>query len=214
MSITHSVVVTPADFSTTPYTPEVREDRTEYVGATLEVGSESVQVMSDIWETARYALVWDAVAQKPSKISWITSGNVDATPEVKAAFRAYHVEREFKKRIAKLEADALVPVRGDQVKIIRGRKSYGLVGEITAITTFPDRFNYGRTNVTKVAIPVDDTHEEIALRSGGTWKKYTNVVWVNLDYVERTTPRAIDYVGVAAQVDEWVDYEYKRVLGA
>lgn len=214
MSITHSVVVAPADFSTTPYTPRVEEVRTEYVGATLEVGSESVQVMSDIWETARYALVWDAVAQKPSKISWITSGNVDATPEVKAAFRAYHVEREFKKRIAELEADALVPVRGDRVKIIRGRKNPGLVGEITAITTFPDRFSYGRTNITKVAIPVDDTHEEIALRSGGTWKKYTNVVWVNLGYVERTTPRAIDYVGVAAQVDEWVDYEYKRVLGA
>ena len=212
MSITHSVVVTPADFSTTPYTPQVQEDRTEYVGATLEVGSESVQVMSDIWETARYALVWDTDTQKPKKIVWITHGVVDATPEVKEAFRAYHTDLEFKKRISRLEADALVPVRGDHVKIIRGRKNFGLEGEVTAITTFPDRYSYGRTNITKVAIPIDDTHEEIALRNGGTWKKYTNVVWVNLEYVVRTTPRTIDYVGVAAQVEEWVGYEFKRIL--
>lgn len=212
MSVTHSVVVSPADYTTTPWTREVRADITEYVGVTLDVSFETVQVMSDIWETQKFALVWDAVAQKPTKIGWITDGTIDATDEVKAAFRAYHVDREFQKRVAKYEADALVPVRGDHVKIIRGRKNPGLEGEVTAITTFPDRYSYGRTDITKVAVPIDDTHEEIALRNGGTWKKYTNVVWVNLDYVVRTTPRTIDYVGIAADVDSWVDYEYKKIL--
>ena len=212
MSVTHTVVTAPADFTTTPYTPRKEEIRTEYVGVTLDVSFETVQIMSDVWETQKFALVWDAVAQKPTKIGWITDGTIDATPEVKAAFRAYHVDREFQKRVAKYEADALVPVRGDQVKIIRGRKNPGLVGEVTAITTFPDRYSYGRRDITKVAVPIDETHEEIALRNGGTWKKYTNVVWVNLEYVERTTPRAIDYVGIAADVDSWVDYEYKKIL--
>lgn len=213
MSVTHTVVTAPADFTTTPYTPRKEEIRTEYVGVTLDVSFETVQIMSDVWETQKFALVWDAVEQKPTKIGWITDGTIDATDEVKAAFRAYHVDREFQKRVAKYEADALVPVRGDQVKIVRGRKNPGLVGEVTAITTFPDRYSYGRTDITKVAVPIDDTHEEIALRNGqGTWKKYTNVVWVNLDYVVRTTPRTIDYVGIAADVDSWVDYEFKKIL--
>jgi hypothetical protein len=213
MSVTHTVVTAPADFTTTPYTPRTEELRTEYVGATLKVSFESVQIMSDVWETAQFALVWDAENQKPLKITWITKADVDATPEVKEAFRAYHADLEFKKRIARLEADSLVPVRGDQVKIVRGRKNFGLVGEVTAITTFPDRYSYGRTNVTKVAVPIDDTHEEIALRNGeGTWKKYTNVVWVNIDYAERVVPRTIDYVGIAQDVQDWVLYEFKDIL--
>jgi len=213
MSVTHTVVTAPADFTTTPYTPRTEELRTEYVGATLKVSFESVQIMSDVWETAQFALVWDAENQKPLKITWITKADVDATPDVKEAFRAYHADLEFKKRIARLEADSLVPVRGDQVKIVRGRKNFGLVGEVTAITTFPDRYSYGRTNVTKVAVPIDDTHEEIALRNGeGTWKKYTNVVWVNIDYAERVVPRTIDYVGVAQDVQDWVKYEFKDIL--
>jgi hypothetical protein len=212
MPITHSVVVTPTDYTTTPWTSEVREDRTEYVGATLEVGHESVQIMSDVWETQQYGLVWDDIEKKPKKIGWIDSGTVDATPEVKAAFRAYHVDREFNARIHRLEDLSLVPERGDHVKIVRGRKYSGLEGEVIAIKTFPDRYSYGRSNITRVAIPTDDTHEEIALRSGGTWKKYTNLVWVNIEYVVRTTPRPIDYVSVAAQVGGWVDYEYKNIL--
>jgi hypothetical protein len=213
MSVTHTVVTAPADFTTTPYTPRTEELRTEYVGATLKVSFESVQIMSDVWETAQFALVWDAENQKPKKITWITKADVDATPEVKEAFSAYHADIEFKKRIARLEADALVPVRGDQVKIVRGRKNFGLVGEVTAITTFPDRYSYGRYDITKVAVPIDDTYEEIALRNGkGTWKKYTNVVWVNIDYAERVVPRTIDYVGVAQDVQDWVKYEFKDIL--
>lgn len=214
MSVTHSVVVSPADYTTTPWTREVRADITEYVGATLQVGYETVQIMSDVWESAQYALVWDEVNQKPTKILWVTHADVDATPEVKAAFRTFHIDREFKNRINRLQEDALVPVRGDRVKITRGRKNPGLEGEVTAITTFPDRYSYGRSNITKVAIPIDDTHEVIALRNGGSWKKFTNVVWVNIEYVERTVPRPIDYVGVARDVEEWANYEYRKVLGA
>lgn len=214
MSVTHSVVVTPADYTTTPWTPEVREDRTEYVGATLEVGSESVQVMSDIWETARYALVWDDEAKKATKLYWINSADRDATPEVIAAYKNSLVEAEYKKRITTLEQSALIPERGDQVKVVRGRKSLGLEGPVTALTTFRDKFSYSNRNITKVAIPIDDTYEEIQLKRGGTWKKYTNLAWIDINYVVRTTPRPIDYVQIAKDAEEYVSYHYKRVLGA
>jgi len=212
MSVTHKVVVSPADYTTVPYTPSVEETRTEYVGATLEVGSESVQIMSDVWETARYALVWDAEAQKPKKIVWVDHAVADATPEIKETFRAYHIELEFKKRINQLEAEALVPVRGDKVKVVRGRKNLGLEGEATALTTFANRYTYSRTNVTKVAIPLDDVHEEIRMRNGNTWKKYTNVVWIDIGNVDRVVPRPIDYAEVAKAATDYVEYQYRRIL--
>lgn len=214
MAITHSVLVSHADYSVTPYVPAVYEERTEYEGFVLKVFTESVQVMSDVWDTSRSALVWDDANKKPKTIQWIISGKADASPEVIETYKNYLIDIEFNKRIGNLERARFSPDKGDNVKIVRGRKSFGHEGPVVAIISTPDRYSYSGRNITKVAIPLDDAHEVVQLKNGGTWKKHTNVVWVNLDYVVRTEPRPIDYNAIAEAAKDYVEYQNKDVFGA
>lgn len=212
MSVLHSVVTVPSSWTETAYTPAVSEERTEYVGATLDVGSETVQVMSDVWETARYALVWDATTQKPKKIQWIISGAEDATPEVVQAYIDYLTDVEFKGLVYEAESKAKVPEVGDTVKVIRGRKNFGFEGVLTHIISRPDQFSYRGGNVTLGAIPLDDEHEVIQTKSGSSWKKYKNVAWIKTEYLERTEARVINYVELAERARDTVLREKRNIL--
>lgn len=212
MSIIHSVMVSPTVYGENSYTPAVYEEREEYANAVLSVGRESVQVMSDIWETAQYAIVWDASENKPKKLLWITSGTVDATPEVANAYREYLYELEFQSRLNNALNDQKVPVRGDEVKIVRGRKNFGHVGIYAAHCTVANRFSSYPKTETRIAVTLDDTHEIIKGKNGTEWKKYTNVVWVNAAYVERTVPKEIDYAELISTAKERVDYEYRNIF--
>ena len=56
------------------------------VGATLTAKMETVQVMSDIWESQLYVMYWDAAAGKPAGAYLPDQGQsdvtIDYTPEV------------------------------------------------------------------------------------------------------------------------------------
>lgn len=115
-------------------------------GCVLKKGWQTVQVMSDIWEEAPFALVWDGEKPRELRTDYRRGGEfglvdlewsghysgeaeVDATPETLAAYAAYEKAREdaeFEKRRAaaqeRAEQEAREPKAGRWVKVVRGRK--------------------------------------------------------------------------------------------
>lgn len=107
-----------------------------YDGAVL--GTEwdhSVRIMSDVWASVRYAVVWTGTAVEHVAVSnsefgaYADAVEVDATPEVRAAAIAWYAARE-RERLARaneaavdrvvLAAFAKVP--GREVEVVAGRK--------------------------------------------------------------------------------------------
>lgn len=84
-----------------------------------------------------YAVVWDAAAGAPRDVYYATtrgwtyynSAAVDATPDVRAAYDAWHAVRRIEYEAAAAEAEAAaaeaearVPRPGRHVRVVKGRK--------------------------------------------------------------------------------------------
>jgi hypothetical protein len=122
----------------------------EYQGLVLDVGSESCRIMSDVWGTCYYAVVWDAENECSKKVTlqvvdhqlgwsndpvsrawndWHSEAEVDATPEVRAAYEAYlSRQREakcldaFNENLRRGEEKATEVEKGSYVETFKGRK--------------------------------------------------------------------------------------------
>lgn len=108
--------------------------RDTYIGATLKTGEHNYYDDSDF-----YAIVWDVEAGKSRKIEYATTrgwtyGNqatVDATDEIKAAYRAWQKANMERAREELAREEALKPRKGKMVRVVRGRKiPVGTVGVV------------------------------------------------------------------------------------
>lgn len=108
-----------------------------HVGFVLERHSAEVRIMSDVWATGFYAIVWDPTTGSPQTI---TLGNdefgcdmeaeVDATPEVRHAHNAWVQQKEeaaHRREEAAAEAAAEKRLlkdisKGVRVMVVNGRK--------------------------------------------------------------------------------------------
>ena len=84
--------------TTLPYPSREKITTTFAVGCTLRVWTGTVQVMSDIWESAIFAEYWDEDTATVKTDCWFDTGTaVDATAEVVAKAEAwlYDVKYEF-----------------------------------------------------------------------------------------------------------------------
>ena len=116
--------------------PLIRADVSEHDGRVLSLESRSDRIMSDVWDTGYYAIVWNAAAAGPVDVylgghefGCTKQAEVDATPEVIAAYEAWLAAREAERAAAedaRLEANAesrlREVVRGCPVMVTRGRK--------------------------------------------------------------------------------------------
>jgi len=108
-----------------------------FVGCVVRVYSESVQVMSDIFEMHTYAVCYDADARE-FKTVFVSSdypggekksAEVDATESVKECYEAHLAVKAAEKALAKAKAVFEDATRyaarlgaGKTVKVVRGRK--------------------------------------------------------------------------------------------
>jgi len=105
-----------------------------------------VRVMSDVWDTETYVMVWDAAEgrTKAVHLGYAYGGGrtgtaeVDATPEVLAAVDVYEAKLaaekaayEAARRQAEAQAEHDRPARGKIMQVVKGRKvPKGTVGEV------------------------------------------------------------------------------------
>jgi hypothetical protein len=118
-----------------------------FTGCVVSIDTESVQVMSDIWERHTSALVYDnekgtfthRFLYSDYGSDRKSSATVDATDEVRALYEAHKAVEAAKKTLERAEAareralqDVRTPARGKIVKVVKGRKiPKGTVGECT-----------------------------------------------------------------------------------
>ncbi len=117
----------------------VTKDEVTYQGCVVEEVVREERIMSDVWATCRYAIVWDAEKSKfltvslgNSEFSGTWSSNlvkVDATAEVLELWNVHRLAESYRDRL--LESDRryyneltvkMTIANGKTVRVVRGRK--------------------------------------------------------------------------------------------
>lgn len=214
MSIVSEVKVTDAVF-TPSYIPAVYDNQTLFEGAVLKTGWKTYQVMSDEWRDGQYALVWNFVTGKSETVNWIVSGFVDATDAVKVLYRKEQVDRKaeyvYNDRVAKEEARVNAIVKGDIVRVVRGRQAKGLVGPVVVETWKPYAQGWKSVTERKFAIAKDDVMVDVVAANGKTYRNYANVEWV---WARNCEKAIIPPVNTINKDDVWAevakDWDYQN----
>jgi hypothetical protein len=147
---------------------------TSFTGCVVRIDTESVQVMSDIWEMHTSALVFNNDKGEfeqhflysdygPASDGEKRSATVDATDEIKALYESDLIVAKAKKALesaASAREAALrvvrTPSRGKMVKVVKGRKiPKDYVGECTWYGQATKVYGYGpRTPSMRVGMKV------------------------------------------------------------
>lgn len=187
MAVTHFVY--------RPYPQDPEKVENAFAGRVLETYSETVRVMSDIWETGSFARVWDDAENKPKSLMYAMTGSThngtavaDADEATYAKYQAYLVEHHLE-RLHSAETRHLKEITfGSTVTVAHGRSYKGLTGKVAAIIYADYRMGYKVSNERKLGIPLNDEHVMAPGRNGTTYKRYLNVAWVWARNVEVVIP--------------------------
>jgi hypothetical protein len=171
--------------------------QTDWSGYVLEkIVDHSYRIMSDIWGTADWALVWDEKSNGPKRLlvnvydmnpsGWSPSEIVvDATEEVKAKYRDFQVKREYERLLGSAEIAARQIEKGCIAKVVKGKNGKGTVGKVVVMMDATYGMGWRASVEKKLAIATSDVKVKKALRSGKVAEVYQDVVWVWARNVER-----------------------------
>tara|TARA_R110000772_G_scaffold99174_2_gene198827 strand:- start:5 stop:667 length:663 start_codon:yes stop_codon:yes gene_type:complete len=190
---------------------------TRYGGAVLEVGSRTVQVMSDIWDTQFYAKVWDEATGKPLDVSLYYANEssreesqkcvavVDATSEVRAKFdrfvRNRAIDANYTRALAATEVAVMRIAKGDTVKVVRGRSGMGTVGKVVVEYLGTYNAGYHSSNEYKYAIATSDRTETAYTKDGQhEYQRHLDVVWAWARNCEKVDVPEIDKDAILEEV--------------
>lgn len=196
------------------YTAERDANSNRYENAVLGVKlNQTYQVMSDIWASADWAIVWDEASASPKNIlvnvydmnpsDWKpVQIKVDATEEVRAKYLNWRTKIEFenllekeKQRVAQLEKGAIA-------KVVRGRNGKGTIGKIVVAMNATYGMGWRSTVMQKFAIATSDVKVKKALRNGKVAEVYQDVVWVWEKNCQRVDIADIDTNALQQQARE------------
>lgn len=171
--------------------------QTDWSGYVLEkIVDHSYRIMSDIWGTADWALVWDEKSNGPKRLlvnvydmnpsGWSPSEIVvDATEEVKAKYRDFQVKRLYEQLLGSAEIAARQIEKGCIAKVVKGKNGKGTVGKVVVMMDATYGMGWRASVEKKLAIATSDVKVKKALRSGKVAEVYQDVVWVWARNVER-----------------------------
>jgi hypothetical protein len=133
-----------------------------------------------------YAVVWDAEKQTLNTVEYASTrygggGNAteDATADVVKAANAYAYKSLKKLAFDAYKEKLATPVKGDMVKVVKGKTGKGSVGKLFWIgeeRTYGGYSKWSQTKVQKVGIALDDEKNEKG--------QFKNVVWTYLANIE------------------------------
>ena len=197
----------------------------EYVGKVISLSlNENYKIMSDVWGSADSAVVWDSDKNEPKKVyirfcdyNWDNNsfGEVDATDEVKAAYREYLVQNKFKTLKAQAERDLAVIERGHTVEVISGRKvKKGTKGKVVGVVMQESGYGYRRSLCQKIGIATSDRTIKTTARNGKTYDRHLDVVWVWAYHCARIDAPKVDLNAVRAEAERRVDVDMKWMKAA
>lgn len=178
--------------------------QTDWAGYVLEkIVDNSYRIMSDIWGTADFALVWDENINGPKQIlvnvydmnpeGWHpVQITVDATPEIREKHKQWLINREYNRLLQIEESRAREIEKGTIAKVVRGRNGKGTIGKVVVQMIATYGMGYRSTSEYKLAIATSDVKVKKALRNGKVAEVYQDVVWVWQRNCERVDVAKID----------------------
>jgi hypothetical protein len=151
------------------------------VGSTLFIATETVQVMSDVWEQEeRIYYVTETGALSSACVPYAHSQYYAVEFAIDADFAAleksifdnqYKIEHRNALNAAESRACDIF-VRGRELRINRGRKfPVGTIGKVVGWV----ENQWGIS----VGIALDDVTETVTTKNGKTYERNTNVIWVS-----------------------------------
>ncbi len=172
-------------------------------GAVLKTGTRSVQIMSDIWGSEKYAVYWDAEKGKPVDVwldtcdyGWLhgdkVHAEVDATDQVRGAYVTYLMERELERLVGSAKNEAQRVVKGCTAKVTRGKTAKGTEGKVIAVIKARYGIGYYSSVEDKLGIATSDVTYKKALPNGKVVDAHQDVVWVWARNCVRTDVPEID----------------------
>lgn len=186
------------------YTATRDSNENRYEGFVLAKSvDQSYRIMSDVWGTADFALVWDEATASPKQIlvnvydmqgaDWIpTQIEVDATPEVKQAYQNWQINRKFNELVYNAENAAHEIDRGSIAKVVKGRNAKGTIGKV--IVKMQARYGMGwQSSIEfKLGIATSDVTFKKALPNGKVVDAHRDMVWVWERNCQRVDVQTVD----------------------
>lgn len=196
------------------YTAERDANENRYEGCVLSKEVDhSYRIMSDIWGTADFALVWDVATASPKNIlvnvydmnpeSWRpVQIEVDATEEVKQAYLDWQINQKYQE----LEHEAISAShqieKGAIAKVVRGRTGKGTVGKVVVQMLANYGMGYRANREYKLAIATSDVMIKKPLASGKIIDVHQDVVWVWQRNCQRVDVKPVDKVALREHVEK------------
>lgn len=172
------------------YTAERDMNLDTYEGYVLEkIHDNSYRIMSDVWGSADFALVWDEKTNSPKNIcvnvydmnpeSWRpVEIVVDAPAEVRAKYLNWRTEIEYRDLVDKAESAAAEIQKGCIAKVVKGKSGKGTVGKVVVQMLASYGMGYRASSEYKLAIALSEEKIQKPLRNGKIAEVYKDVVWV------------------------------------
>jgi hypothetical protein len=185
-------------------------------GCVLKVEhDQNYRIMSDVWGSADWATVWDAQEKRAKKVlinvydmngpDWKpVQITVDATDEVKRAYRDWQVENKFQTLVGSAENAAHQIQKGCIAKVVKGKNGKGTIGPVVVQMLSTYGMGYRSTQEYKLAIATSDVKVKKSLRNGKVAEVYQDVVWVWARNCQRVDIAPVDKDALRKQAEEWV----------
>lgn len=186
------------------YTAERDANENRYEGCVLaKIVDRDYRIMSDIWGTADFALVWDETTSSPKNIlinvydmnpsGWCpVQIQVDATEEIKKAYLDWKINQTYQRLLGTEENRVREIEKGAIAKVVRGRTGKGTVGKVVVQMLANYGMGYRASREYKLAIATSDVMIKKPLASGKIIDVHQDVVWVWQRNCERVDIQSID----------------------
>lgn len=186
------------------YTSDRDADQNRYEGFVLaKVVDQSYRIMSDVWGTADFALVWDAATASPKQVlvnvydmqgyGWVpVQIEVDASDDIKQAYVDWQINLQFQKFLRNAENAAHEISKGTIAKVVKGKNAKGTIGKV--VVRMEARYGMGwRSSIrAKLGIATSDVTFQKALPNGKVVNAHRDMVWVWAHNCERVDVPSID----------------------
>jgi hypothetical protein len=192
------------------------DSQSNWEGAVLKVAhDQSYRIMSDVWGSADWAIVWDEATSSPKHVlvnvydmngpDWKpVQITVDATDEIREKYKQWKINLEFKDLLEKAEDAAMRIEKNCIAKVVRGKSGKGTVGKVVVQMVATYGMGYRSSSEYKLAIATSDVKVKKALRSGKVAEVYQDVVWVWARNCQRVDVPQIDKEALLQQAQERV----------
>ena len=192
---------------------------TLHVGRSLYVANETVQIMSDVWDTETFlysirddgTLSRDCVGYCDSQET--PTFEIDATEEAFELYRAAQEARQYETLVHNTDSEYANPAhKGRVVKVVRGRNTpKGLVGKVVVVIQRPYGMGYRSVMKSKLGIATSAKTVDKVMPNGKVFQNHADMVWVWAHNCEVEKPQTADLGLCRKMAQDFATAQVKRL---